>query len=111
MDTRLRLLLVLGGLPTPEVQHELLGEYGFVVARFDLAYAGARLAIEYDGTVHGSRVFSADDRWRDATTSGHGWQTLRFVRDDVVLSRRRTVTAVRQALAHRPSPAGEWPTR
>jgi hypothetical protein len=62
MDTRLRLLLVLGGLPTPEV--------------FDPAYSGARLAIEYDGTVHGSRVFSADDRWRDATTSGYGWQTV-----------------------------------
>jgi hypothetical protein len=110
METRLRLVLVLGGLPPPEVQHELLDEYGFVVARFDLAYPGARLAIEYDGVAHGSRMFSADDRWRDATTSGHGWQTLRFVRDDVVLTPRRTVDAVRLALAHRtPSSTEGWP--
>jgi very-short-patch-repair endonuclease len=56
-------------------------------------------------------VFSADDRWRDATTSGHGWQALRFVRDDVVLSRRRTVDAVRQVLAYRTSSSTRgWPT-
>jgi hypothetical protein len=102
METRLRLILVLGGLPRPAVQHELLDEHGFVVARFDLAYPQARLAIEYDGGGHAGRVFSADDRWRDATTSGFGWQTLRFTRDDVVLTAPRTIQAVADALAHRP---------
>lgn len=101
MESRLRVVLVRGGLPMPHVQYVLRDEDGAVAARFDLAYPDARLAIEYDGREHHFSIMSADDRVRDARTSSLGWQTLRFTRDDLVLRRPRTVAVVRQVLADR----------
>jgi very-short-patch-repair endonuclease len=95
METRLRLLLVLAGLPPPAVQYELHDAFGLVIARFDLAYPEARLAIEYDGLGHARRAFTNDDRWRDGTTGDHGWHTMRFGHDDVERTTARTVALVR----------------
>ncbi len=101
METRLRLLLVQAGLPPPSVQHELVDEHGFPVAHFDLAYPDELLAIEYDGRGHRLREFSDDDRWRDTVTGDFGWHTMRFGPEDVFVSRRRTVTLVRNQLTLR----------
>jgi hypothetical protein len=101
METRLRLLLVRAGLPTPEVRYELLDEHGFVEARFDLAYPESRLAIEYDGREHPRREYSFDDSWRDGSTADAGWHTMRFGYDDVMVTRARTVHLVRNQLAAR----------
>lgn len=95
METRLRLLLVLAGLPPPAVQHELCDTWGNVVARFDLAYPEVMLAIEYDGLGHARREFTNDDRWRDGATGDHGWHTMRFGHDDVERTKSRTVALVR----------------
>ncbi|GEL23505.1 hypothetical protein PSU4_24590 [Pseudonocardia sulfidoxydans NBRC 16205] len=103
MESRLRVLLVRSGLPMPQVQYVLRDEDGVVVARFDLAYPDARLAIEYDGREHHFSVLSADDRVRDARAGRLGWQTLRFTRDDLVRTRPRTVAVVREVLAERRS--------
>nr|WP_239028408.1 DUF559 domain-containing protein [Pseudonocardia acidicola] len=99
METRLRLILVLGGLPVPEVQYRVRDEHDFVIARVDLAYPEARLAIEYDGATHFTRERSKRDRRRDAVLADLGWDTLRFVDDDVLWSRPQTVhtTARRRA--------------
>lgn len=82
-ETRLRLDLIRAGLPAPEVQFEIRGEVDFVLARADLAYPDAKLAIEYDGAVHFTRQRREADLQRDTTIAGHGWQTLRFGRDAV----------------------------
>jgi hypothetical protein len=68
METRLRLVLVLGGLAAPVVQYVLSEPGGRFVARLDLAYPRARLALEYD----------ALDRRRDLRTGALGWHTMRF---------------------------------
>jgi hypothetical protein len=86
------------------VQYELVDEYGYVVARFDLAYPELRLAIEYDGRDHLRREFDFDDRWRDGTTADDGWHTMRFGYDDVMITRARTVQLVRNQLATRATP-------
>lgn len=52
MESRLRLLLVLAGLPEPVVNHVEYREDGSWERRFDLAYPEHRLAIEYDGRQH-----------------------------------------------------------
>jgi hypothetical protein len=52
METRLRLLLVLAGLPEPVVNHVECDEDGRWSRRFDLAFPEHRLAIEYDGRQH-----------------------------------------------------------
>jgi very-short-patch-repair endonuclease len=83
LETRLRLNLVLGGLPVPDVQYRVHDDYGFVQARVDLAYPSARLAIEYDGEPHFTPTRSRADRQRDLTLADLGWHTMRLTYDDV----------------------------
>jgi len=83
METRLRVGLLRAGLPRPEVQHKIEDEHGFVLARVDLAYPTAKLAIEYDGDTHFDRRRGESDRQRDAELAGHGWLMLRLGPDDV----------------------------
>ncbi|MBV9313904.1 MAG: DUF559 domain-containing protein [Pseudonocardia sp.] len=99
METRLRLDLIRGGLEVPEVQLEIRDEYGVVLARVDLAYRDAKLAIEYDGSVHYTRRRGERDRQRDAMLAGYGWETLRLGRDDIGAA--QTVWRVRNILATR----------
>jgi hypothetical protein len=51
-ETRLRLLLVLAGLPEPCVNLIIYGRGGGWRRRYDLAYEELRLIIEYDGRQH-----------------------------------------------------------
>ena len=52
MESRARLVLVLRGLPRPELQYPVYDERGEFVARLDMAYPWCKLAIEYDGRGH-----------------------------------------------------------
>jgi hypothetical protein len=70
METRLRLNLVAAGLPVPEVQYEIVDEYGFVLARADLACPGGRLDIEFDGGAHYTRA-----RTSVTSSATRGWPT------------------------------------
>ncbi|MFC5992991.1 endonuclease domain-containing protein [Pseudonocardia hispaniensis] len=101
METRLRLLLVLAGLPVPEVQFPVRNAAGVVLARFDLAYPEAMLAIEYDGELHLSPNGRVRDRERDVDTALRGWHTLRFGKRDVLAAPQRTVRVVAQVRAQR----------
>jgi len=105
MESRLRVRLVRAGLPKPAVQYEVRDEYGFVLARVDLAYPDAKLAIEYDGATHFDRNRADLDRRRDATLASHGWETLRVVRDDVESGMPQIARHVDTLLALRTSPA------
>jgi hypothetical protein len=61
-ETRLRLLLVDGGLPEPLTDVEVTDESGRVVTWLDMFYPGLRLAVEYDGQQHrtSDRQFARD---------------------------------------------------
>ncbi|MEQ3548940.1 hypothetical protein WIS52_00540 [Pseudonocardia nematodicida] len=96
-ETRLRLLLVLDGLPAPHVQYRLLERWGREWARFDLAYPEALLAIEYDGEEHDDAL----DRARDLRASGLGWHTLRLLHKDLVRTPQATVALIRDLRARR----------
>jgi very-short-patch-repair endonuclease len=100
METRLRVALVRTGLAAPEVQYRIVDEYGFTLARVDLAYPAAKLAIEYDGSAHFDRRRAERDRQRDAELAGHGWQTVRLVADDLA-GLPQTVRRVRLLLRSR----------
>jgi hypothetical protein len=56
METRLRMLLMLAGLPRPEVQVSIYDDEGDLLGRPDLLYRVQRLAIEYDGGNHRERM-------------------------------------------------------
>ena len=51
-ETRVRMLLVLAGLPEPEINQELHDGEGRFVARLDHSYQHAKLGVEYDGRHH-----------------------------------------------------------
>ena len=59
MESRLRMLLVLAGLPEPTINHKIYWVDGRVHWRFDLSYPEFRLIIEYDGRQHRD----SDDQW------------------------------------------------
>ncbi len=96
MESRLRVALVLGGLP-PEVQYPVV--LRGCRYRLDLAYPQRRVAVEYDGADHRSQRRARRDLVREAALAAAGWRVLRFDAD-VVLSRPdRLVAAVRAELA------------
>jgi hypothetical protein len=85
--------------PDIYVRHELRDRRGVVVARFDLAYPDALLAIEYDGLGHQLPEFTYDDRWRDNVTGDHGWHPMRFGYADVTFT-QRDMGVARHRLPH-----------
>jgi hypothetical protein len=97
METRLRLLLVAGGLPEPVLQHEVYGDDGWLIARLDLAYRDIRLGLEYDGDHHREREICRRDAVRLNRLRLRGWTVLRFTADDVLRHPDRAVEQVRVA--------------
>jgi hypothetical protein len=100
-ETQLRVGLVRAGLPAPEVQYRISDEHGFVLARVDLGYPWAKLAIEYDGATHFTARRARLDRERDGLLASHGWQTLRLAGDDIGIAMRQTANRVAELLALR----------
>jgi very-short-patch-repair endonuclease len=98
METRLRLILVAGGLPRPVTQYEVRDRNGLFVARLDLAYPKYRLGIEYEGDHHRGRgVFQQDLRRLNALRAC-GWTVLRFAALDIYRNPDRVLATVRAAL-------------
>ena len=99
METRLRLLLVLAGLPEPEVNHVIRDEWGSILRRFDLAYPTLKLIIEFDGRHHVRRAeqWEADIARREALESD-GWRTLIVTSAGIYRDPTATVEKVRRAL-------------
>ncbi|CAN5295366.1 hypothetical protein BH20ACT5_BH20ACT5_06950 [soil metagenome] len=74
-ESRLRMILVLGGLAGPEPQYEVrLGRR--LLARVDLAYPEHRLAIEYDGRWHDGKGSFTKDRRRLKALAAAGWRVI-----------------------------------
>lgn len=96
METRVRLLIVLAGLPRPEPQLIILGRRGEFVARVDLGYEAQRYIVEYDGAFHWEQR-RADDRRRDAMRD-LGWTVLIVSREDYYDTPDLIVAKVRRAL-------------
>jgi hypothetical protein len=78
MESRLRLVLVLGGLPRPVTQFTVRTRDGVFVARLDLAYPEKRLGIEYEGDQHRGRGAFQQDLRRQNALHVCGWTVLRF---------------------------------
>ncbi len=99
METRLRLVIVDGGLPRPVAQFQVRPAGGTVVGRVDLAYPHLRIAIEYEGDHHRDQATFRKDIVRFNRLQAAGWTALRFTADDVFKRPRQIVTDVRKAVA------------
>ena len=96
METRLRLLLVLAGLPHPRGQVSLRDDFGLFLARPDLYYPDARLAIEYDGASHRENL-TGDNRRQNRLVDA-GYRLLRFTAADVLSAPDSVVDLAKRAL-------------
>ena len=97
METRLRMLLVLAGLPRPEVQVSLHDDRGSFLGRPDLLCRVQGLAIEFDGGNHRDRM--VEDNRRQNGLIGAGFRLLRFTAADVYRSPHAVAMRVRHGLA------------
>ncbi|HEX6487925.1 MAG TPA: DUF559 domain-containing protein [Candidatus Dormibacteraeota bacterium] len=81
METRLRMLLVLNGLPRPLAQVRIADAAGGFAGRIDLYYPDSRLGLEYDGATHHDSL--AEDNRRQNRLVNAGVRLLRFTAGDI----------------------------
>ena len=98
MESRLRMILVLGGLPRPRAQISLHDRWHRFVGRPDLYYEEERIGIEYDGGGH--RDTLAEDNRRQNRLLNIGVRLLRFTSGDVLRSPDSIVRQVAEALGN-----------
>jgi len=115
MESRLRMLLVLAGIPEPRVNMSVRDVDGQPVRRFDLSWPEVRVIVEYDGRHHVERVEQWEaDLTRRKEIDDEGWRILVVVASGVYGDPGRTVERVRgllrarglEGLPERPSP--DW---
>ena len=113
METRLRMLLVLAGIPEPEVNLEVRTVDGEVLRRYDLCWPGVRVIVEYDGRHHVERVEQWEqDLTRREAIDDSSWRILVVVSSGIYKSPGQTVERVHTLLRDRglaglPSRSGE----
>jgi very-short-patch-repair endonuclease len=99
METRLRMFLVLSGLPRPELQVTIRDEDGAPIECPDLYYREQRLGIEYDGETH--RASLVQDNRRQNRLLAAGVTLLRFTASEVMRHHSTVLSQVRDVLAAR----------
>jgi hypothetical protein len=83
METRLRLVLLLRGLPRPEVQYPVLDDRRRRAVWLDLAYPAQRIGIEYEGIDHTRPEGVLRDVGRYTWLVDDGWRMYRFTKYEV----------------------------
>jgi hypothetical protein len=98
-ETWLRLVLVQAGLPRPQTQIPVRGEFGDVIAYLDMGWEDVKVAVEYDGDQHRSdRSQYIWDIRRLEMVQQLGWIVVRVVAGDKAAD---VIRRVRAALARR----------
>jgi hypothetical protein len=83
MESEARLAMIDGGLPTPELQHEVVDGNG-ELRRLDFAWPDQRVAVEYDGMDwHSGPEAMKRDRRRQAALADIDWVVTGIVFEDV----------------------------
>lgn len=102
METRLRMLIVLAGIPEPEVNLTLRAGDGTPLRRYDLCWPSVRVIVEYDGRHHIERQeqWEADLERREADDDD-GWRTLVVTGRGIYREPEQTVNRVWRVLRTR----------
>lgn len=101
METRLRLLIVLAGLPEPSVNPEIRD--GGFRTRVDLCYLELKLVIEYDGQQHRAEDLDQWDRDNDriAWFARHDWELVPVISRGIYRRPDETLERVCDAIRRR----------
>ncbi len=98
-ETRLRLLLVVAGLPEPRANLIVRGRDGGWRRRYDLAYEELRLIIEYDGRQHAEDAQQwLTDIFRREELDQIRWRLVIVTSEGIYREPLRTLERVRDAL-------------
>lgn len=103
-ETRLRMLLVLAGLPEPVVNHILRWPDGAWRMRLDMCYPELKLIVEYDGRQHAesTQQWSKDLKRREQLET-EGWRIIVVTGQDLRTCPTDVLARVRDALQARGS--------
>ena len=102
MESRLRMLIVLAGMPEPVVNMSVRDVDGEPVRRFDLSWPEVRVIVEYDGRHHVERIEQWEsDLERREEIDDEGWRVLVVVAHGVYSDPGRTVQRVFRLLRSR----------
>lgn len=102
METRLRMLLVLAGLPEPVVNHKIRNKDGWVLRRLDLSYPWVKLAVEYNGLWHFEDAAQRrTDIDRREEFDDEEWRLIVVLSDGIFVEPERTIARVAHALRRR----------
>lgn len=97
-ETRLRMLLVLAGLPRPAVQHPVLDDDARRAVWLDLAYPAHRIGIEYEGADHARPERVLRDTSRYTRLVAAGWRIYRYTHADLGGDPERIIADIGAAL-------------
>jgi very-short-patch-repair endonuclease len=102
MESRLRMLLVLAGLPAPQVNFIVRHPDGSWRMRFDLCCPALKLIIEYDGRQHAmnSAQWQRDLKRREELDA-IGWRIIVVTAADLYDAPEQVLARVRDALVER----------
>lgn len=98
MESLLRARLIMAGLPIPEVNVDLYNDFGLWMARPDLFYRKAMLAIEYEGEHHRTRRQFDRDTLRDRNYAELGIRVVRVTARDVLVMPQSLTDAIARLL-------------
>ena len=97
MESEARLVFIDGGLPLPELQHEIVDLHG-KLWRVDFAWPDSKVVAEYDSVEwHANPEGWKHDRIKAARLQECGWISVPMVVDDV---RKRPYELVRRIVGH-----------
>lgn len=98
-ETRVRLLVVLAGLPEPKVNVIMRAEDGEWRRRYDMAYLEWKTLLEYDGRQHAEEPKQwRSDIYRREELDRMGWRLIVVTSDGVFREPDRTLERIRIAL-------------
>jgi len=102
MESRLRMLLVLAGLPEPLVDVREINQDGTWKRRYDMCYPEYRLIIEYDGRQHAESVAQWEtDLERREELDDDAYRILVVTAKGIFVEPAETIDRVRRALRAR----------
>lgn len=100
-ESVLRVILVLGGLPVPEINRDIVEANGTVFARLDLRYRREKVAIEYQGDYHRENKGQwRKDMSRRRRLEADGWFVIEINADDLC-NPEELVRSIRSVLIKR----------
>jgi hypothetical protein len=81
-ETRLRLLIVRAGYPSPETQLPVYNEYSVLIGEVDMGWRHLQIAVEYEGAHHRNPERFAKDLRRIRAMTEAGWNVIRVTAQD-----------------------------